>query len=40
MYYSSTKSIDLLVKRYYDLLKEGEATRESARKSSKKLSNS
>jgi len=40
MYHSSTKSIDLLAKRYHDLLKEGEAARESARKSSKKLSNS
>jgi len=40
MYYSSTKSINLLVKRYNDLLKEREATRESTRKSSKRLSKS
>ena len=35
MYYSSTKSINLLVKRYNNILKEGEAARDSARKSSK-----
>jgi hypothetical protein len=40
MYRSSTKSIDLLAKRYNDLLKEGEAARESARNSGKRLSKS
>jgi len=40
MYHSSTKSINLLAKRYNNMLKEGEAARESARKSSKWLSKS
>ena len=40
MYYSSTKSITLLIKRYNNLLKKGEATRESTRNSSKRLSKS
>ena len=40
IYYNSTKSINLLIKRYNNILKEGEATRDSIRKSSKQLSKS